>query len=60
MKTGLEVNTEKIKHMLNGNAGENHDVQIANKSFKNVANSEYLGTITIKIILTKIFRADSI
>jgi hypothetical protein len=34
MKTGIKVNAKKIKHMLNMNAGQNHDVQIANKSFK--------------------------
>jgi hypothetical protein len=58
MKIGPEVNKEKIKHMLNQNAGQNHDVQIANKSLKNVAKFEYLVTRIIKITLTKVFRVD--
>jgi ribosomal protein S2 len=47
---GLEVNTEKTKYMLlsrNQNAGQSHDVKIANKCFENVAKFRYLGrTIT--------------
>jgi hypothetical protein len=36
----LETNTEKIKYMLllyHQNAGQNHSVNIANRSFENVA-----------------------
>jgi hypothetical protein len=41
------VNTEKTKYMLLSrhlNAGRNHDMQIANKSFENVAQFRYFGT----------------
>jgi hypothetical protein len=37
---GLEVNTEKTKYMLlsrHQNAGQNHDIKIANRCFENVA-----------------------
>jgi hypothetical protein len=37
-EVGLEVNEEKTKYMLlprHQNAGENHDVKIANRSFEN-------------------------
>jgi hypothetical protein len=37
---GLEVNTEKTKYILlsrHQNAGQNHDIKIANRCFKNVA-----------------------
>jgi len=39
-EVGLEVNTEKTKYMVvfhHQNAGQNHNLMIANKSFKNVA-----------------------
>jgi hypothetical protein len=39
-EVGLEVNTEKTKYMLmsrHQNAGTNHDIKIANRSFENVA-----------------------
>jgi hypothetical protein len=46
----LEVNTEKTKYMLlshHQNAGQNHDVKIANRCYVNVAEFQYLGmTIT--------------
>jgi ribosomal protein S2 len=44
---GLEVNTEKTKYMLlsrHQNAGQCHDIKIANKCFENVAKFRYLGT----------------
>jgi hypothetical protein len=37
---GLEVNTEITKYMLllhHQNAGQNHDIKVANRSFGNVA-----------------------
>jgi hypothetical protein len=46
-EVGLEVNAEKTKYMLlshHQNAGQNHDIQIANRSFINVAQFKYLGT----------------
>jgi hypothetical protein len=51
-EAGLKVNTEKTKYtrMLlsrHQNAGQNHDMKIANRSFENMAQFEYLGmTIT--------------
>jgi hypothetical protein len=47
-EVGLEVNTGKTKYMLlscHQNAGQNHDIKIANGSFKNVAQCSYFGTI---------------
>jgi hypothetical protein len=43
-EVGLEVNAEKAKYMLmsrHQNAGQNHDVRIANRSFENVAQFKY-------------------
>jgi hypothetical protein len=39
-EVGVEENTEKTKYMLlsrHQNAGQNHDIKIANRSFENVA-----------------------
>jgi hypothetical protein len=39
-EVGLEVNTETTKNMLlsrHQNAGQNHDIKIANRCFENVA-----------------------
>jgi hypothetical protein len=44
---GLEVNTEKTKYMLlslHQNAGQNRDINTANRYFENVAKFRYLGT----------------
>jgi ribosomal protein S2 len=43
-EVGLEVNTEKTKYMLlssHQNAGQNHDIKIANRCFQNVAQFRY-------------------
>jgi hypothetical protein len=43
----LGVNTEKTKYILlsrHQNAGQNHDINIANRSFENVAHLKHLGT----------------
>jgi ribosomal protein S2 len=47
-EVGLEVNAEKTKYMLlsrHQNAGQNHDIKIANRSFEYVVQFRYLGTI---------------
>jgi hypothetical protein len=44
---GLEINVEKTKNMLRShhkNAGQNRDIKIENRSFKNVSQFKYLGT----------------
>jgi ribosomal protein S2 len=46
-EVGLEVNIEKTKYMLlsrHQNAGQNHDIKIGNRCFKNVVQFRYLGT----------------
>jgi hypothetical protein len=57
METGLELSTEKIKYMLlfrYQNAGQNHDMKIANRSFENVAQFKYFGTtITVQNLIQK-------
>jgi hypothetical protein len=44
-EVGLEVNTEKTKHMLlshHQNVGQNYDIKMANRCFENVAQFIYL------------------
>jgi hypothetical protein len=46
-EVGLEVNAEKTKYMLlsrHQTAGQNHNIQIGDRSFENVAQFRYLGT----------------
>jgi hypothetical protein len=48
-KVGLEVNSEKTKYMLlphHENAGQNHDIKVANRCFENLGQFKYL-VITI-------------
>jgi hypothetical protein len=43
----LEINAEKTKYMIMSchlNSGQNQNIRIANESFENVAEFEYLGT----------------
>jgi len=44
---GLEVNTEETKYIVmscHQNAGQDHNIMMANKSIENVAKFQYLGT----------------
>jgi hypothetical protein len=46
-EVSLEVSTEKTKYMLlsrHQNSEENHDINVGNRCFENVANFRYLGT----------------
>jgi hypothetical protein len=46
-EVGLEINVEKTKYMLlcrHQNAGQNRDIEIANRSFENVSQFKYLET----------------
>jgi hypothetical protein len=46
-EVGLEINVENTKYMLlscHQNAGQNQDIEIANRSFENVSQFNYLGT----------------
>jgi hypothetical protein len=52
-EVGLEVNAEKTKYIWMYRyqiAGQNHDINTANRSFENMALFRYFGrTVTIKI-----------
>jgi hypothetical protein len=53
-ENGLEVNTEKTKYMLlsrHQNAGQNHDIKIGNRSFRNETQFKYLETLVTNQIL---------
>jgi hypothetical protein len=46
-EVGLELNVDKTKYMLlsrHQNAGQNRDIEIANRLFENVSQFQYLGT----------------
>jgi hypothetical protein len=61
---GLEVNAEKTKYRLlpcHQNAGQNHHVNIGNRSLENVAQFKYLGTtVTNQNLMQKELRGDRI
>jgi hypothetical protein len=57
-EVGLEVNTEKTKSR-HQNAGQNYGIKIANRSFENVAQIKYLGTVYLHLIQEKIKRLNS-
>jgi hypothetical protein len=47
---GLEISKEETKYMLlsrHKNAGQNHDINIVNRSFENVAQFRYFGMTVI-------------
>jgi hypothetical protein len=47
-EVGLEINVEKTKYMLlsrQQNVSQNRDIRIANRSYENVSQFKYLGTI---------------
>jgi hypothetical protein len=55
-KVGLEVNIEKTKYMLlsrHQNARQNHDRNIGNRCFENMAQFRYLGTTITNQNLTR-------
>jgi hypothetical protein len=57
---GLEINVEKTNYMLlspHQNAGQNRDIEIANRSFKNVSQFKYLGmTVTDQKLIQEEFK----
>jgi hypothetical protein len=55
-EVSLEVNTEKTRWMLMSitNAGWNHNMKVADRSFESVAKFKYLGTtVTNKILFMR-------
>jgi hypothetical protein len=60
----LEVNAGKTKHMLlsrHQKAGQNHDINIGDRSFENVSQFKYFGMIVTNLIRFKRkLRGDSI
>jgi hypothetical protein len=51
MEFGTEVNTEKTKYLLlsrHSNAGQNHDIKIANRYFKTTVTNQTLNQEQIK------------
>jgi hypothetical protein len=60
-EVGFEVNSEKTKHMLMSRkkAGQNRGINIANRSFEDVAKFKYFGTtLTDQNACRKRSRAD--
>jgi hypothetical protein len=63
-KVGIEINVGKTKKILlsrHQNAGQNHEIKIANRSFENVTQFKYLGMkVTIQnLIQEKITKLNS-
>jgi hypothetical protein len=53
-EVGLEVNAEKTKYQ---NAGQKHNITIANRTFENVAQFKYLGmTVTNQNVIQEEIR----
>jgi hypothetical protein len=54
-EVNVEVNTEETKYTLlshDQNAGQNHDIKVASRSFENVAQFKYLGmTVTNQTLI---------
>jgi hypothetical protein len=53
-EVGVEVNTDKTMYMLlshHQNAGQDHDIKIANGCFEYLAQFTYLGTTVTNLIL---------
>jgi hypothetical protein len=60
---GLEINAEKTKYMLlsrHQNVGENRDIKIGDRSFENVSQFKYLGTIVTNQNLTQKERGEEV
>jgi hypothetical protein len=56
-EVGLEINVEKTKCMLmscHQDAGQDHHIKIANRSFENVSQFKYLGTAVINQNLNQV------
>jgi hypothetical protein len=54
-EVGLEINVEKTKYMLlvhHQNAGQNHDIKLANRSFENVSQLKNFGMTVWRLSLT--------
>jgi hypothetical protein len=50
MEVGLEVNAQRTEYVLlscHQNAGQNHDIKLANRTTENLAQLKYLGTTVL-------------
>jgi hypothetical protein len=60
-EVGLEIKPEKTKYMLVSRcqkAGQRQSIEIANRSFEDLAKFRYLGITQIEIVFMKRLRAD--